>query len=170
MSKLGGNCAYLRLWRFWGFYSSVEPKSMPWSRSSFLIGENLFNLCIFRNPFLLGVFLIRGKHGAQDISLYTHVWRPSKATSDSSKIHISPSTYSLQLILFSLLSSAYYLQLIFFNLLSPAYYLQLTIFSLLCPRCNRQVWGGAVDFTTRLSLISEVDNLVMSIAFCFVTG
>ena len=156
VSKLGGNCAYLRLWRFWGFYSSVEPKSMPWSRSSFLIGENLFNLCIFRNPFLVGVFLIRGKHGAQNISLYTHAWRPSKAMLDSSEIHISPSTYSLQLILFSLLS--------------PAYYLQLTIFSLLCPRCNRQVWGGAVDFTTRLSLISEGDNLVMSIAFCFVMG
>ena len=100
---------------------------MPWSRSSFLIGENLFNLCIFRNPFLVGVFLIRGKHGAQDISLYTHAWRPSKATLDSSKIHISPSTYSLQLILFSLLSSAYYLQLIVFSLLSPSYYLQLTV-------------------------------------------
>ena len=129
VSGLGGNCACLRLWRFWGFYSSVGPKSMPWSRSSFLIGESLFNLCIFWNPFLVGVFLIRGKHGAQDISLYTHAWRPSKATSDSSKIHISPSTYSLQLILFSLLSSAYYFQLIVFRLLSPAYYLQLTIFN-----------------------------------------
>ena len=131
VSKLGGNCAYLRLWRFWDFYSSVEPKSMPWSRSSFLIGENLFNPCIFRNPFLVGVFLIRGKHEAQDISLYTHAWRPSKATSDSPKIHISPSTYSLQLILFSLLSSAYYLQLIAFSLLSPTYCLQPTIFNLL---------------------------------------
>ena len=69
--ELGGNCAYFRLWGFWGFYSSVGLKSMPWSRSSFLIGENLFNPCIFRNPFLVGVFLIRGKRGAQDISLYT---------------------------------------------------------------------------------------------------
>ena len=156
VSELGGNYAYLRLWGFWGIYSSVGPKSMPWSRSSFLIGENLFNPCIFRNPFLVGVFLIRGKHGAQNISLYTHAWRPSKAMLDSSEIHISPSTYSLQLILFSLLSSTYCLQL--------------TVSSLLCPRCNRQVWGGAVDFTIRLSLMSEVDNLVMSVAFCFVIG
>ena len=132
VSKLGGNCAYLRLWGFWGFYSSVGPKSMPWSRSSFLIGENLFNPCIFRNPFLVGVFLIRGNSGAQDISLYMHAWGPSKAMSDwrwgpskamsnSSEIHISPSAYSLQLILFSLLSSAYYLQLTVSNLLSSTY-------------------------------------------------
>ena len=98
--------------------------------------------------------MIRGKRGVQDISLYTYAWRPSKATSDSPEIHISPSAYSLQFTVFNLLSSAYYLQLIVFNLL--------------CPKCSRQVWGGAVDFTTRLSLISEVDNLVMSIAFCFV--
>ena len=150
VSKLGGNCAYFRLWGFWGFYSSVGPKSMPWSRSSFLIGENLFNPCIFRNPFLVGVFLIRGKSGAQDISLYMHAWGPSKAMSDSLEIHISPSAYSLQLILFSLLSSAYCLQLTVFNLLylayclqltvfslwSSTYYLHLTVFSLLCPRCS----------------------------------
>ena len=140
--NLGGNYAYLHLWGFWGFYSSVGPKSMPWSRSSFLIGENLFNPCIFRNSFLIRVFLIRGKRGAQDISLYTHAWRPSKATSNSSEIHISLSAYPLQL----------------------------TVFSLLCPRCSLQVWGGVVDFTTRLSLMSEVDNFVMSVAFCFVMG
>ena len=103
---------------------------MPWSKSSFLIGENLFNPCIFRNPFLIGIFLIRGKRGVQDISLYTHAWRPSKATSDSLEIHISPSTYSLQLILFSLLSSAYCLQLTISSLLSSAYCLQLILFSL----------------------------------------
>ena len=156
VSELGGNCAYLNLWGFWGFYSSVGPKSKPWSRSSFLIGENLFNPCIFRNPFPVGVFLIRGKRGAQDIFLYTHAWRPSKAMSDSSEIHISPSVYSFQLTVFSLLS--------------PTYYLQLTVFNLLYPRCSRQVWGGAVDFTTKLSLISEDDNLVMSVAFCFIMG
>ena len=100
---------------------------MPWSRSSFLIGENLFNPCIFQNPFLIGVFLIRGKRGAQNISLYTHTWRPSKAPSDSLEIHISPSAYSLQLILFSLLSPTYGLQLTLFNLLSSAYCLQLTM-------------------------------------------
>ena len=121
VSKLRGNCAYLRLWGFWGFYSSVGSKSMPWSRSSFLLGENLFNPCIFRNPFLIGVFLIRGKRGAQNISLYTHTWRPSKAPSNSLEIHIFPSAYSLPLILFSLLSSTYCLQLTIFNLLSSAY-------------------------------------------------
>ena len=112
------------------------------------------------------------------------------------EIHISPSAYSLQLTvfsllflayyclqltIFSLLPSAYYLQLIVFSLLSSAYCLQLTVFSLfyclqltvfnlLCPRCSRQVLGGAVDFTTRLSLMNEVDNLVMSIAFLFRHG
>ena len=79
------------MWGFWGFYSSVRPKSMPWSRSSFLIEENLFNPCIFWNPFLIGVFLIRGKRRAQDVSLYTHAWRPSKVTSGSSA---SPTTSS----------------------------------------------------------------------------
>ena len=87
-----------------------------------------------KNPFLIGVFLIRGKRGAQDISLYTHAWRPSKATSGSSA---SPTTssgssalrtpssgssaYSLQLTVFSSLSSAYCLQLTVSSLLSPAY-------------------------------------------------
>ena len=75
-----------------------------------------------------------------------------------------------QLILFSLLSSAHCLQLTVSSLLSPAYCLQLTVFSLLCPRCSRQVWGEAIDFTTRLSLMNKVDNLVMSVAFCFVMG
>ena len=102
------------------------------------------------NPFLIGVYLIRGKRGAQDISLYTHAWRPSKATSGSSASpttssgssalrtpssgsSASPtpssrsSTYSLQLTVFSSLSSAYYLQLTVFSLLSPAYCLQLTV-------------------------------------------
>ena len=71
---------------------------------------------------------------------------------------------------FSFFFSAYPLQLTISSLLSPAYCLQLTVFSLLCLRCSRQVWGGAIDFTTRLSLMSEVDNLVMFVAFCFVMG
>ena len=76
--------------------------------------------------------------------------------------------YPLKLILFSLSSSAYCLQLMVFSLLSSTHYLQLTVFNLLCPRCSRQVWGGVVDFITRLSLISEVDNLVMSVTFYFI--
>ena len=65
--------------------------------------------------------MIRGKRVAQDISLYMHASRPSNATSDSSKIHISPLAYPLQLTIFTLLSLAYYLQLTVFSLLSPAY-------------------------------------------------
>ena len=94
-----------------GVFIVMQGRNPCLDPGSFLIGENLFNPCIFQNPFLIGVFLIRGKRGAQDIFLYTHTWRPSKATSDSSEIHISPSAYSLQLILFNLLSSTYYLQL-----------------------------------------------------------
>ena len=52
--------------------------SAPWLRGSFLVGENLFNLRILQNPFLVGVFLIRLKRGMQDISLYTRACRPSK--------------------------------------------------------------------------------------------
>ena len=94
----------------------------------------------------------------------------SASPTTSLEIHISPSASSFQLILFSFFSLAYLLQLTIFNLLSSAYYLQLIVFSLLCLSCSRQVWGGAVDFTTRLSLMSEVDNLVMFVAFCFVMG
>ena len=54
------------------------------------MGENLLNLHFLRNPFLIGVFLIRVKRGAQDVSLYTHVWRSSNATSDSSKVYVPP--------------------------------------------------------------------------------
>ena len=113
-----------------GFYSSVGLTSVPWLRRCFLVGEKLFILRILRNPFFVGVSLVRVKRGAQYISLYTHAWILNKAMSDSSNIHISPSASSFQLILFSLLSSASSLQLILFSLLSSAYYLQLTVFSL----------------------------------------
>ena len=39
---------------------------------------------ILRNPFLVRVLLISTKCEAQDISLYTQMWRPSKAMSGSS--------------------------------------------------------------------------------------
>ena len=54
------------------------------------MGENLLNLRILRNPFLVGVFLIRVKRRAQDVSLYTHAWRSSKATLDPSKVYVPP--------------------------------------------------------------------------------
>ena len=74
-----------------GFYSSVELTFVPWRRGSFLVGKILINTCILQDPFLIGILLIRVNHGVQDISLYTHSWRASKATLDSSKASFSPS-------------------------------------------------------------------------------
>ena len=47
---------------------------------------------IYWNPFLVRVLLISTKHEAQDISLYMQMWRPSKATLESST---SPTSFSL---------------------------------------------------------------------------
>ena len=52
---------------------------MPWLRKCFLIGEILFKSRILRSSFLIGLFLIRVKREAQDISLYTYACRPSHA-------------------------------------------------------------------------------------------
>ena len=131
VSKLGGNCAYFRLWGFWGFYSSVGPKSMPWSRSSFLIGENLFNPCIFWNPFLVGVSWLEVRVGRK-IFPYTCMRGDQARPCQTRQRFI----YPLQLILFNLSSSAYCHQLTVFSLWSSTYYLQLTVFSLLCPKCS----------------------------------
>jgi len=40
---------------------------------------------ILQDPFLIGILLIRVNSGVQDVSLYTHSWRESKATLDLSK-------------------------------------------------------------------------------------
>ena len=53
------------------FYSSIGLTSAPWPRRSFLVGEIFFNSFILRNPFLVGVLLIRVERGVQDISLHT---------------------------------------------------------------------------------------------------
>ena len=45
--------------------------------------------------------MIRVKCGTQDISLYTHAWRPSKATSDPLKIYVSPLASPQQLVVSS---------------------------------------------------------------------
>ena len=84
---------------FGGFYSSIGLTSIPWLRRSFLVGEILFNSHILRNSFLVGLLFIRVIRGAQDISLYTYVWRPSKAISDSSKVCLSPSASFQQLLI-----------------------------------------------------------------------
>ena len=69
----------------WGFYNSVELTSVPWRRGSFLVGKILINMRILQDPFLIGILLIRVNSEVQDVSLYTHSWRESKATLDSSK-------------------------------------------------------------------------------------
>ena len=45
---------------------------MPWLRRCFLVGEILFNLRILQSPFLIGLSLIKGNRGVQDISLHTY--------------------------------------------------------------------------------------------------
>ena len=82
------NYAYLDLWGSWGFYSSVVLASVPWLRRCFLVGERLFISRILRNPFLVGVFLIRAKCGAQDISLYTLCVRTTQETWLTCQLHL----------------------------------------------------------------------------------
>ena len=55
------------------------------------MGKILINERILWDPFHVGVPLIRVSRGAQDVSLYIHAWGPSKATSDPSKVYLSPS-------------------------------------------------------------------------------
>ena len=86
----------------------------PWHRRLFLVGKIFINARILRDPFLVGISLIRVSCGAQDVSLYIHVWGPSKAMSDSSKIYrsllvsfcrlFSLSMHPSRLILVSLIS------------------------------------------------------------------
>ena len=85
------NYAYLDLWGSRGFYSNVGLTSVPWLRRCFLVREKLFIPRILRNPFLVGVFLIRVKCGAQDISLYTYACEPRKR--HVGLVSFIPSTY-----------------------------------------------------------------------------
>ena len=39
----------------------------------FLIGKILINMRILQDPFLVRILLIKVNHGAQDVSLYTHI-------------------------------------------------------------------------------------------------
>ena len=47
-------------------------------KKMFLVGEKLFISRILRNLFLVGIFLIRVKCGAQDIPLYSYACEPCK--------------------------------------------------------------------------------------------
>ena len=75
--------------RVLGFYSSIGLTSVPWHRRPFLVGKIFMNACILQDPFLVGIPLIRVNRGVQDVSLYTHVWSPSKAMSDPSEVYLS---------------------------------------------------------------------------------
>ena len=63
------------------------------------------NAHILRDPFLVGIPSIRVSRGPQDVSLYIHVWGPSKATLDPSKVYLSPSASFCQLLILSMHSS-----------------------------------------------------------------
>lgn len=43
------------------------------AEGSFLVGKILINMRILQDPFLVRILLIKVNHGAQDVSLYTHI-------------------------------------------------------------------------------------------------
>ena len=67
----------------------MELTSVSWQRGSFLEGKILINMRILQDHFLVRIILIRVNREAQDISLYTHSWRLSKAMLDTSKASFS---------------------------------------------------------------------------------
>ena len=103
--ELGKLCVPWFVMVLGGFYSNLGLTFIPWLRRCFLVEEILFNSHILWNPFLVGLPLIRVNHGEQDIFLYNHAWRSSKATSNSSKIGFFPSAFFCQLLIPSTYSS-----------------------------------------------------------------
>ena len=69
------------------------------------MGKKLFISHILRNPFLVGVFLIRVKCGAQDISLYTCACRSSHVEPISFIPSASPSINAFWSSLFHTLTT-----------------------------------------------------------------
>ena len=66
------------------------------------MGKIFINARILRDPFLVGIPLIRVSHGAQDVFLHVHSWGPSKAMSNPSKVYLSPLPSSRQLFSLSM--------------------------------------------------------------------
>ena len=66
---------------------------------AFLCREDSINTHILQEPFLVRILLIRVNRGTQDVSLYTHAWKPSKALSDLSKFSLSPLASFRQLLI-----------------------------------------------------------------------
>ena len=89
--ELGKLCIHWFM-RVLGFLYQAGLTFVPWHIGLFLVGKIFINVHILRDPFLVGVPLTRVSCGAQDVSLYIHAWGPSKATSDPSKVYLSPST------------------------------------------------------------------------------
>ena len=83
------------------FYSCIELTSIHFHRGPFLVGKIFINTRVLRDYSLVGIPLIGVSRGAQDVSLYTHVWRPSKAMSDPSKVYLSPSASFHQFLISS---------------------------------------------------------------------
>ena len=51
---------------------------VPSHKGFFLVGKIFINARILQNPFNVGIASIRVNRGAQDVSLYTYSWSPSK--------------------------------------------------------------------------------------------
>ena len=146
---LGKLCVpwFMRVFGF--FYSSMGLTYAHWLRRSFIVGDIFFNFAYLTWSFPYGILLIRVNRGAQDISIYTHAWRPSKAMSDSSKVRLSPSASFRQLLISSIYSSC--LVQVFVDL-----------------RVHRHLWGGTVDFILSLfsyERTSEADEFIRTVAF-----
>lgn len=75
---------------------------VTWHRGFFLVGKIFITMRILWDPFLIGIPLIRVSRGAQNVSLYIHAWRPSKAMSNSSKVYLSPPASFRQLLILSM--------------------------------------------------------------------
>ena len=129
--------------RFWGVFivGRVDIRSLAWR--VFPCREDLHYYAYLAGSFLVGIPLIRVSRGAQDVSLYIHAWRPSKAMSDSSKVYLSPSASFCQLLILSMHSG------------------HLSQMSLISRRtCNRRLYGVVVYEGT-----SKVVGFVRTVSF-----
>ena len=77
---------------------------VPWHRGLFLVGKIFINTRILQDPFLVGISSIKVSRGVQDVSLYIHAWRPSKAMSNSLKDYLSLSASFRQFFILSMYS------------------------------------------------------------------
>ena len=95
-ARTGINYAYLNLWGFWSFYSSVELTFISWQKGSFLMGKILIKVRILQDPFHITILLIRVSCEAQDISFLSFLriswtaWR----SCDPITVHIAFVTLS----------------------------------------------------------------------------